>query len=380
MIVIADLHIGRKSDTIMIGATPRRDIDISARLTEVVRVAQEHGDSTIVVAGDVFDTVHPRVEAIGIYGKFLADCGRAGIDVYHIPGNHDCDVRLANLQMFTSLAMDNVVEVFDPGIYEIEGTRVAFFPHLPRHVLDRIEEEHGSYSQFFAEHVQFNEADVVIGHAMVKGVQYENDIFFEAANAMVFDLEQVAPFGTAILGHIHDQTEITDRKGRVIYPGSLTVNNFGEVEDEKGYIRLAKDGPQWFPYESSITPYQLVEIDLVSKDHVNFDPETIRPLAEDSIIKIVVRARSRAQVDELAIKRAFNQFGYVSRFEVDIQREEESRRRADEDTREAIKTNLNPDEVFDQYMDEQKAGRRVKELARQIGHEVIAEVRDAEAV
>ena len=49
----------------------------------------------LVVAGDVFDSMHPSAEALGLYYRFLARVGGAGVrDVVVVGGNHDSASRL----------------------------------------------------------------------------------------------------------------------------------------------------------------------------------------------------------------------------------------------------------------------------------------------
>ena len=48
-----------------------------------------------MVAGDVFDSMHPSAEAQELYYRFLARVGGAGVrDVVVVGGNHDSAARL----------------------------------------------------------------------------------------------------------------------------------------------------------------------------------------------------------------------------------------------------------------------------------------------
>ena len=49
----------------------------------------------LIIAGDVFDTMHPSAEASAMYYEFLAQIGATGVrDVVVIGGNHDSPSRL----------------------------------------------------------------------------------------------------------------------------------------------------------------------------------------------------------------------------------------------------------------------------------------------
>ncbi len=56
---------------------------------------QERAVDVLVVAGDVFDSMHPPAEAQELYYRFLARVGQAGVrDVVIVGGNHDSASRL----------------------------------------------------------------------------------------------------------------------------------------------------------------------------------------------------------------------------------------------------------------------------------------------
>ena len=51
-------------------------------------------DTSIIIAGDIFDRAIPPPEAVELFGDFLAFTQRRGISCLVIPGNHDSAVRL----------------------------------------------------------------------------------------------------------------------------------------------------------------------------------------------------------------------------------------------------------------------------------------------
>lgn len=102
-----------------------------------------------------------------------------------------------------------------------------------------------------------------------------------------------------------------------MYPGSLTINNFGEVDEEKGWVEIDIDtlDYKWHQFPDDVTPWVHVELDLTDKDETSLDEAAIKSVASGAIIKITVLAKAHGVINEALIRQMFNKYGYVSRFE-----------------------------------------------------------------
>ena len=111
----------------------------------------------------------------------------------------------------------------------------------------------------------------------------------------------------------------------------------------------------------------------MTKDDVDLSDEVLEELVAGAVIKLRVLARDRVQVDEPMLRRAFNKFGYVSRFEVNIDKQiteeaEDRTRTAQEHPVDLLKTHLNK---------QKKTSAKVKQLAFKIGKEIVEGVLNA---
>ena len=378
MIITADLHFGKTSDSIRLeDGMMSQMYDTSIRLLELADAAEKYHEP-IIIAGDIFHTVNPRTEVIAEFFKWLGNTNNRGIQVVLMAGNHDCGVDWMNLSMLSGLSIPHVVVVEHPSYLELEGRGMLCLPHIPLKDLEHIHKDYGDLGTWIDAHFP-SKPELIVGHGMIRGLEYKNDIFFEAGDALEIDVRTFPKFKLMILGHIHRHIRYTYRNRVVVYPGSDTIKNFGEVTDEKGYVRVDPKTLDWkfVPFSSGVTPYRDITIDLVSKDEVELDDATLKRVSMGAVVKIKVLARDRTQVDETALRRAFNKYGYVSRFETVIQKSD----KPDIDSGDGggIHFDLSHDRLVTEYiigLDSEKED--IKKLAISKGKKIIREVLDAE--
>lgn len=375
MIVTADLHMDKVGDSIMIDGEPSQIVDIRTRMNELYDAAK-NDDKSIVIAGDIFNKVNPPSKSISDFIHWLDRCQCSGISVFIIPGNHDSGTDWVNLAMLGGVeSLANVTVIEDVNCLDIVPVGdVVFVPHLPYRYQERIDERGMTLAEYVKSRSKEDLSDtIVIGHGQITGLDYSNDIFFEAGNAMEFDANAFAPFGLMILGHVHEHMVIDSDAGTVITPGSPRITNFGEVSEDKGYLVVHSPTDwKWVDFVSEVTPFVDLTIDLVSKDEVDLSPKRVQAVAQDAVIKIRVHARDRVQVDEAAIRKAFNAFGRVTRFETHI-----GSKIVETSDRSKVKERSHSDNLRE-WLKKSEASAAVKKRAQAMGEEIIAEVMDAE--
>lgn len=377
----ADVHLGNTRDAIRLkdGAYSRTH-DVRTRLGELLEVARSTRQS-IVIAGDVFHTVDPSSDVIEVFNSWLADTNEAGVSVYLTPGNHDAGVLRQNLGMVKALHLPNVEVVTEVCTKTIDGVGVLFAPHLPKLELDKVEEEFGSYSSYLAHVHSQTGGEMIVGHGMPRNMDYSNDVFFEAADAMEFNFEELPPVKCVVLGHIHDQKIMWESKSHgavYVSPGSFAVNNFGEVDEEKGYATVVDPAsPEVHPWERDVTEYIHLTLDLATKDEVDLSEDNLRPVVEGAIVKVTVNARDSIQVDEPWIRSQINKWGRVVRFEKKVQSrpDNDSHLVPDEEEESPVFENIDHKKVFRNWMEGVSTrSQKVRDRALEIGEEIIDEV------
>lgn len=366
MIVIADLHGGKTNDSIIVDGVPSQTSDLRKRLSGITARAKML-NTCIAVAGDVFNRVNPTTQSMSMFFEWLRDCYAHHVPVYIIAGNHDAGVDWSSMTMMYNASLPNVTVVTQPDVVMVSdggGTfPVLFFPHVPTTVQERAEQGHGSVSRWVAS--QFPDAEMVITHGMIDSSDYSNDIFFEAGNAMRIEPEEFKNLKLMVLGHIHGHL-----KGKNwVYPGSLTINNFGEVDELKGWVEvnLSTHEYVWHEFPDDVTPWVHIELDLTDKDETSLEEDTLRSIVDGAIVKVTVFAKAHGIINESYIRQLIMQCGgHVSRFETKVTQAVTGK------STEASK--VSHEQLLVEYLDSGDVDRKDKKRAIALARDIIAEV------
>ena len=359
MILIADLHSGKESDSFLVQGVPSQRLDLRRRLSEIGSRCRADGHA-LVIAGDVFNRVNPTSEVVAEWFQFLTD--NIEVPIYIIPGNHDAGTVTVNLVMVRAAWFPKTKVFFDPTMEVVSDStgesRVLFYPHLPSSRKD----------DFASIDAYCSGVDFLVTHGQVTDSSYENEIFFEAGNALSIDVAKAQ--GLIFAGHVHGQgVHTTLNGGTVVYPGSLTVNNFGEVDETKGYIEVSLSAPQEYvlkEFDTVVTPWRHVELDLTEKDETSIDESLVEEVCEGAVIKITVIAQRYGIVDESYIRTLFNKYGHVTRYETKVVGESVST--------ETPQKRLSHEKLLGSWLSESGSDAKTIKAANALGSDIIADV------
>jgi DNA repair protein SbcD/Mre11 len=250
----ADWHLGKRL----------RDFPLleeqAAVVGQVVELARALRPDALIVAGDVFDTAVPGVEALRVWSGALEALVDAGVAVLAISGNHDQAERLGHLDglaaragvhLRTDLAAVATPVVFGHvAVYGLPFTRpvrvraafgldgetvpdgddAAALRFLSAHVLA-------------AHHAERPElVPVAVAHAFVEGAGRED----EGEDAIAVGGTGAVPadvfdgFAYVALGHLHGRRSLAG--GRVRYAGSLYPTSFAEAGHAKSASLVTLEG------------------------------------------------------------------------------------------------------------------------------------------
>lgn len=313
MLIISDLHLGKENDSYLVDGIPVQRLDVWNALCYIGDLARKTKQS-ISFAGDIFNKLNPITLILALWFKFLTRY--SDITIYVIPGNHDSGTDWVNTRMLSEIDIAHVVCVTDPALLTIKDAtgeaNVLFYPHIPLAQRETVISLEVMLDKF--------KPDFCITHGQVIDSEYSNDIFFEAGDAMELDLSKLS--GLIFSGHIHTQGSFKTDNVKVVYPGSVTINNFGEVNEVKGYLEVPLRDPD--KYTERVFPedmgarWQHIELDLTDKDETSLDEEAIDEIASGAIIKITVLAKQYGVVDESYVRALFNKYGHVTRYETKV--------------------------------------------------------------
>ncbi len=371
MVVLSDLHLGKVQDTIEIKGLPSRLYDTKMRVFEAISYAAKRGES-VAMAGDVFDSASPNPIVISVFFEILRFAEKRNVKLFIIPGNHDCGVKYTSMQYMTHNHTLSTV-IHSPTALLIDGLNVVFLPHVPKSVIDVTGYQKWVVDKLTAEETK--KIDVVIGHAHLSGASNASDVELEAGDAIHFNPSKFFKYKLGVFGHIHKYQEL----GKNVYCGPVCTNSFDEATIEKGFIHVTKKddvGYKFVPFATEETGYKQLTIDLVNKDSINYDPEKMAKLAKGKLLKLVVHARDMMQVDQVEIRKRFDEYGTVVRFEI-VLNDKYAGESEDDDVAEVFE-NINYKPVFKAWIkDKPDMTDEMKKKVLAIGYDVIEEVLNA---
>jgi len=381
MLIGADPHTGLNNDNPPNTLIPVKCVDIRTRLFELLNVAESR-KLPLIIAGDIFDKENPPSWAHDLFNEFLDEAQRREVRLIIIPGNHDCGAVWSALMVARRLydfPTSTITIVMDnPYVFEYDKMSVCIFPHLPKRRHSEIIEKYGTIKEFVKDCTGKTSFDVLITHAHVDGAVSSSETeLMESGTALHFVANDWPTFKIGVFGHVHKHQHLSVKRSTIIYPGSLIMCDYGERKDEKGFVTLKRKGKlvDWSfeKYTSSVTQYKQIKIDLLTKDEFKVSDKQLKTLS-GYLIKIVVHTDDLAKVDEVEIRKLFNKYSYVVRFErVHYQAGKTS---IESDTEDVIFSGVAYDKLLKSWIDKKEGiSDRIKKLALKLGKEVLNNVK-----
>lgn len=276
----ADWHLGKKLESFS------RLEEQKAVLDEICGIANDHDVDVVVIAGDLFDTFNPPVEAVDLFYETLKrlshDGGRA---VVAIAGNHDSPERIEapdplarecgiifsgfpNTQhrpftLKTGLSLTQAEEGFVslevPGIqYPL---RLLLTPYANEHRLKKflgmgdsdaelrkvLQENWSNLAEKYCDDKGVNLliAHLYLMHEGGKTLaepEGEKPILYPGGAQAIYTTNIPEQIQYVALGHLHQQNLVYDQPCPVLYSGSPIAYSFSEAEQDK-YVIITEIEP-----------------------------------------------------------------------------------------------------------------------------------------
>lgn len=316
MIFIADLHLGVSTGAIMVhtknGDTNSKSVDTRKRFEESVKLAMQEEDKTLVLGGDIFNSSSPDPSSLYMFLRLLWYAAKNRVKVHIIGGNHDSSAKYTAVRIAQASGHRNVVVHLKPSVLEIGGVPVIMLPHMCNKDLNEVGFKRDFHLYEWLNHY-ITKDTIVVSHAQVGQHFGGPDRELETGTALTIDTKKLKTLPRMfLLGHIHNQTHI--RRKHVMYPGSLVPCTFGEIDDVKGYIRATRSEISMHTFRSKIHRYEQGTLNFVKNEAPIF--------SKGAIVKLIVVASDASQVNELEIRKQYEDDGiHIVRFVVNIDSE-----------------------------------------------------------
>jgi DNA repair protein SbcD/Mre11 len=268
----ADWHLGKRL----------RDFPLleeqAAVVAQVIDLAQALRPDALIVAGDVFDTAVPGVEALRVWADALQTLVESGVPVVAISGNHDQAERLGHLDGLAARAgvhlRTDLATVATPvvlghvAVYGLPFTRPVRVRSAFGLDTETVPDGDDAAALRFlgARVLAAHRAErpelvpVAVAHAFVEGAGRED----EGEDAIAVGGTGAVPadvfdgFAYVALGHLHGRRSLAG--GRVRYAGSLYPTSFAEAGHAKSASLVTLEGDAVRVEEHPLRPPRPVRV------------------------------------------------------------------------------------------------------------------------
>jgi DNA repair protein SbcD/Mre11 len=319
----ADLHLGVENYGRLDPATGMntRVLDFLRALDAVVDRAIDEQVDAVLFAGDAYRTKDPNVTYQREFARRLARLIHAGIPTVLLTGNHDIPNalgRATSLDIYDALALDQVRVITSPKRFTLPTKsgplQIVALPWLHRNRFlqgdDVREQSAAEIEQRLSSAVEDWLADearqldsaipaVALVHASVQGARFGSERNLLLGRDLVLTPSSLdrPEFAYVALGHIHRYQRLGTVRP-VVYAGSLERIDFGEEDEEKGFLLVEAE-----PHQARTTfcPWPartFLTIDVTVKGDQSTE-QVLAALAAQPIEQAVLRVRVSGAKEQL---------------------------------------------------------------------------------
>ncbi|WP_196593019.1 exonuclease SbcCD subunit D [Pectinatus sottacetonis] len=235
---LGDLHIGKRVN----GFSMLEDQKYV--LEQILKFLENNKQDAVFIAGDIYDTQLPSIEAVRLFDKFLTKLSNLGTNIFIISGNHDSADRLAFAADLLSQSRVYISPVFNGNITATKMKdaygyiNIYMLPFIkPIHV-KKIwpEEDIQTYDDAVKTviskmSINPDERNVIIAHQFVTGAKTSDSEEISVGGIDNVSAENFLSFDYAALGHIHRSQSIGRKTIR--YAGAPLKYSFSEYNNDK---------------------------------------------------------------------------------------------------------------------------------------------------
>ncbi len=296
---LSDLHLGKKIKSL------KGDIDryneFCDTFQEIKYIIKESKSEFVIISGDIFHNKLPSLEAEELFINFLTDIYELVNYIFIIPGNHDSDLKLKNLNTYNKIlnkfsnkkiiiyTFIDLEEYFNNNSnapyfqFKINDNKILIIlvPFIEYRLALKFQqifqiEKEFSYSKLHnillnkilqEENINKNTLKILVMHVMLDGVSlgksesplYTNDIYKVLINDITFDFNYIA------LGHIHKYQKINN----IHYSGSILPLDFGEDYQHGIILNIVQNNLITSEFIELKNHKKLITLDLKNSENIN---------------------------------------------------------------------------------------------------------------
>ncbi len=384
---------------------PERVMDFLRSLDTIIQTAIDEKVDLVIFAGDAYKDRSPAPTFQREWGRRLMRLSKAGIPTILLTGNHDISPsqRKAHaMQEFDTLAPDHISVVSNLRLLtpdDLEGLQIQVLaiPWITRAgVMQSINEGETDeedplriIENRVTEWINFALAEtdpeipiILTAHASVAGAKLGNEQEIKIGRDVILPLGLVCNphFDYVALGHIHRHQDLNlGFHPPVVYPGSIERVDFGEVNEEKGFV-IAEIEKGHTSYEWRKLPIRkFIDRSVTLVDELNVNDKLIAAMPSQEELKdAIVRLKiTYPQGYEVLIDETRLHTYAKDAFEFKLQKNSvsEARSRLPEGQ---VTSSLTPLELLDWFWKEKHEDEGERELLQTIAQNLINQIQSGE--
>lgn len=235
--------------------------DFRKSLDWAITTALDNDIDIALFSGDAYKARDPNQTHQREFASCIRMLTESNIPVVMITGNHDLPntkARANAIEIFRILGVSNIHIISKPEVIAISTKsgllQVAGLPYLLRsnvlqkdacknktitEITDMMVEKYSNYIDYLAHKLNPEIPSVFMGHFWVKNAKVSgNNSYLNASEPEVLLSSIVAhPFDYVAMGHIHKYQNLNQNGSPpVVYSGSIDRIDFGEYEEDKGFV------------------------------------------------------------------------------------------------------------------------------------------------
>ena len=384
---------------------PARVMDFLRSLDTIVKTAIDEKVDLVIFAGDAYKDRAPAPTFQREWGRRMMRLSKAGIPTILVTGNHDISPsqRKAHaMQEFDTLAPEHITVVNSLKLLtpkDLEGLpiQVMAIPWITRAGIMSVitsgengEEDplriiEDTVSEWISTTLRDTDPDLPIiltAHASVAGAKLGNEQEIKIGRDVILSqgLVRNPQFDYVALGHIHRFQDLNEgNHPPVVYPGSIERVDFGEVNEDKGFV-IAQIEKGQTTYEWRKLPIRKFidrSVTLVDETEVNEKLIAAMPTQEqlkDAIIRLKVTypADYEVLIDE---QRLFNHAKEAFEFKLHKNPVSEARSRLADGQETSA---MSPWELLDLYWKGKHEEQEERETLQKLAQDLIDQVSSGE--
>lgn len=241
---------------------PERVMDFLKSLDTIVKTAIDEKVDMVIFAGDTYRDRSPQPTFQREWGRRIMKLSQAGIPTLLVTGNHDispAQMRAHAMQEFETLEPPFIHVLSAPKLYgpdELDGTQVQVIalPWITRSAVVAQAQNNERAADDLSVTIEsiltaivedaISRLDpelptILTAHASVAGAKFGNEQTIKIGKDVILQPAFVCNprFDYVALGHIHKYQDLNEGGyPPVIYPGSIERVDFGEINEDKGFV------------------------------------------------------------------------------------------------------------------------------------------------